>query len=98
MIFDKVQVNFRIRIHNPEFRIRILQKVSDPDQQHCKQKRTRRSHNRDPVQVPGTIFLRVRLRFVSLPVLNMKHAESATLKPDQEDVRHTVPSSVSDPH
>jgi hypothetical protein len=30
MIFVKVQVQFRIRIHYLEFRIRIPQKVSDP--------------------------------------------------------------------
>jgi hypothetical protein len=30
MIFSKIQVQFRIRIHNLELRIRILQKVSDP--------------------------------------------------------------------
>jgi hypothetical protein len=32
MIFGQVQVHFRVRIHNIEFRIQllILQKVSDP--------------------------------------------------------------------
>jgi hypothetical protein len=30
MIFSKIQVQFRIRIHNLELRIWILQKVSDP--------------------------------------------------------------------
>jgi hypothetical protein len=30
MIFSTIQVQFRIRIHNLELRIRILQKVSDP--------------------------------------------------------------------
>jgi hypothetical protein len=36
MIFSKIQVQFRIRIriHNLELRIRILQKVADPDSQH----------------------------------------------------------------
>jgi hypothetical protein len=36
MIFDKVPLLFRIRIriHNLKLRIRILQKVSDPDPQH----------------------------------------------------------------
>jgi hypothetical protein len=30
VIFDKVQVQLWIQIHNHEFRIRIKQKVSDP--------------------------------------------------------------------
>jgi hypothetical protein len=36
MIFDKVHLLFRIRIHHLKLRIRIriLQKVSDPDPQH----------------------------------------------------------------